>query len=138
MRLVLDTNVVVSAFLWNGAPAKLLQSLIMAEAEFFSSQLLLDELEATLSKEKLVSKIRVSGLSSLQWMALYASLCTIIQPAPLQPIAPDPDDDWVIATALSAQADMIVTGDKPFLRVGAVGTVRSVTVGEALGLVGQV
>ncbi len=49
-------------------------------------------------------------------------------------IAPDPDDDWVIATAIAAQADLIVTGDKPLLGVGSVGAIRIVGVAEALDL----
>jgi uncharacterized protein len=134
VRLVLDTNIVVSAFLWNGAPAKLLQAVVAANVELYSSDRLFKELESTLQKEKLASKIYATGLPPYQWVSRYKGLCLLIEPAPLRPIAPDPDDDWVIATAVAAEADLIVTGDKAFLRVGRVGAVRIVTVTEALEL----
>ena len=45
MRLVLDTNIVVAGFLWNGPPRHLLTLAIEGEAvELFSSEVLLDEL----------------------------------------------------------------------------------------------
>jgi hypothetical protein len=50
-------------------------------------------------------------------------------------IAPDPDDDVVIGTALAAKADLIVTGDKPLLSVTEHQGVRVVGVAQAIEIV---
>ncbi len=132
MRIVLDTNIIVSAFLWNGASARLFNKIMATEIELFSSQTMLTELGNTLNKTKLQSKIMATGIPPVAWVAKYESFCTIVTPMPAQNIAPDPDDDWVIATAIAAHADLIVTGDKPFLGIGNVGRIRIVTGIEAL------
>ena len=56
----------------------------------------------------------------------------MVRPAATPRIAPDPDDDVVIGTALAARAEMIVTGDKPLLGVGEHQGVRIVGVTEAV------
>ena len=50
-------------------------------------------------------------------------------------IAPDPDDDVVIGTALAAKAELIVTGDKPLLTVIEHQGVKIVSVAHAVGIV---
>ena len=51
MRLVVDTNVLVSAFLWQGRPGRLIELAAEKEIEIFISRALLVELAATLSKK---------------------------------------------------------------------------------------
>jgi uncharacterized protein len=134
MRLVLDTNIVISALLWNGAPSRLFGTVAETNTRLFTSAAMLSELNTTFRREKFEKIIAKTGRSSVGWVSIYKGICEIVVPDPVQPIAPDPDDDWVIATALAAEADLIVTGDKPFLGVGAVGNVRIVGVIEALEL----
>ena len=54
---------------------------------------------------------------------------------PTPRIAPDPDDDVIIGTALAAKADLIVTGDKPLLSVTVYQGVRIVGVAQALQII---
>jgi putative PIN family toxin of toxin-antitoxin system len=132
MRLVLDTNVVASGLLWNGGPKQLLQAGNHRSIQLFSSPPLLAELAHTLSYPKFRRKIAVSGLSVNQLVGLYSELAAVVQAAPVPPLAPDPDDDVVIGTALAAMADLIVTGDRALLSVGRYEGVRIVSVSEAL------
>lgn len=132
MRLVLDTNIVVSAFLWDGMPSRLLARIIEDAVSLTVSNEMMLELDDVLSRKKLQPRFAASKWTAETVLATYAAMATSVLPGPRMPIAPDPDDDWVIATAVAAQADLIVTGDKPFLNVGAVGSVRIVTVAEAL------
>jgi len=67
----------------------------------------------------------------------YAALAALVRPSPISRIAPDPDDDAVIATALAAKADWVVTGDKPLLSVTEYQGVRIVGVSQALQIVGS-
>jgi putative PIN family toxin of toxin-antitoxin system len=137
MRLVLDTNVVVSALLWDGGPRKLLSAGRRGEVELYSSAQLLRELTDVLSRRKFHSKIAASQLSVDQIVDLYAELAALVRPVPVPRIVSDPDDDAVIATALAAKADLIVTGDKALLSIDTYENLRVVSVAEALRLTVQ-
>lgn len=139
MRLVLDTNIVFSGLLWDGAPSRLINLIIHENIALFTSAELLGELNDVLMRDKHQHLIARGGATPSSLLIDYSNLCHIVNPASLPvPIAPDPDDDWVIATALAAQADLIVTGDKPFLGVGAVGSIRIISVGDALAVIESV
>ncbi len=108
MRLVLDTNVVTSALLWNGPPRQLLRAGRGGEVTFFSSAPLLAELTDILSRPKFDRKIAASLLSVDQIVDLYAELVALVRPTLVPRLAPDPDDDVVIGTALAAKADSLL------------------------------
>jgi uncharacterized protein len=132
---VLDTNVVFSGLLWNGAPSRLINLIIGEDMSLYTSAELLGELNDVLMRDKQQHLIARVGATPSSLLIDYSDLCTLVNPKRLPtPIAPDPDDDWVIATAVAARADYIVTGDKPFLGVEAVGAIRIITVGDALAL----
>jgi putative PIN family toxin of toxin-antitoxin system len=135
MRLLLDTNVVASAMLWGGVPRLLLQAAHEKRVTLFPSTLLLAELTYILGRRKFKKKITASMLSVDQLVDRYAALCTLVRPTPLSGIAPDPDDDVVIGTALAVQVDCIVTGDQPLLSVGTYQDVRLISVSEAVRLI---
>jgi uncharacterized protein len=135
MRLLLDTNVVASAMLWGGVPHMLLQAAHEKRVTLFTSTPLLAELTDILGRRKFEKKITASKLSVDQLVDRYADLCTLVHPAPLSGIAPDPDDDVVIGTALAAQVDYIVTGDQPLLSVGMYQGVRLIGVSKAVRII---
>lgn len=135
-RIVLDTNVVVSGLLWTGRPRELLVLGRAQEVRLFTSLQLLNELGDTLARPKFAPKFAGIGNSPAALVLGYASLAeTVACSALAQPVAPDPDDDWVLATALAARADLIVTGDKPLLDVSALEQTKIVGVGEALTII---
>jgi uncharacterized protein len=132
VRVVLDTNVVASAILWGGTPRLLLQAAREKRVELFTSTAMLAELTDILGRRKFAKKISASGLSIDQLVEGYALLASVMRPTATPRIAPDPDDDVVIGTALAAKADLIVTGDKPLLTVAEHQGVRFVGVSEAV------
>ncbi len=132
MRVVLDTNVVASAILWGGVPRLLLQAAREKRIEIFTSTPMLAELTDILGRRKFARKIAASLLSIDQLVEGYAQLASVVRPAATPRIAPDPDDDVVIGTALAAKAELIVTGDKPLLTVIEHQGVRIVGVSEAV------
>ena len=138
MRLVLDTNVVASAVLWGGVPRLLLQTGREKRVELFTSAALLAELTDILGRRKFDKKIAASTMTVDQLVDRYAALAALVRPTPTPRIAPDPDDDVVIGTALAAKADLIVTGDKPLLSVAEYQGVRIVGVSQALQIIGSV
>ena len=116
LRLVLDTNVVVAGLLWNGPPRRLLQAAIDGEVNLFSSAVLLDELAHTLGYAKFTKRIESFGTSIAALAAQYAALVNPVAPASvLRVAANDADDDHVIAAAVAARAELIVTGDRRHL-----------------------
>jgi predicted nucleic acid-binding protein len=63
-------------------------------------------------------------------------LAEVIVPPPLpQPVCRDPDDDHVLACALAAQADLIVSGDADLLNLREYQSIRIVAAAEALRLI---
>lgn len=116
LRLVLDTNVVVAGLLWNGPPRRLLQAAIDGEVNLFSSAVLLGELANTLGYTKFTKRIESFGTSIAALAAQYAALVNPVAPASvLRVAANDADDDHVIAAAVAARAELIVTGDRRHL-----------------------
>lgn len=116
MRLVVDTNVLVSAFLWQGTPGRLLELATEKEIELFTSRALLDELADTLAKKKLAKPVLATGLTADQMLRNYRRLVTLVTARRLmQKVSRDTDDDVVLACALAARADLIVSGDDDLL-----------------------
>ncbi len=118
--------------LWGGTPRLLLLAARDWRIEIFTSTPMLAELADILGRSKFARKIAASQLSVDQLAQGYAQLASVVRPAATPRIAPDPDDDVVIGTALAARAEMIVTGDKPLLGVGEHQGVRIVGVTEAV------
>jgi len=135
MRVVLDTNVVASAILWGGTPRVLLQAAREKRVDLFTSTAMLAELTDILGRRKFDKKIAASGLTIDQLVDGYAQLAALVHPSPVSRIAPDPDDDVVIGTALASKAEFIVTGDKPLLTVIEHHGVKVIGVAQAIGVV---
>ena len=117
LGLVLDTNIVVAGLLWNGPPRRLIEWAIEGAAvELFSSPVLLDELAHTLGYSKFAGRIESFSTSIAALMAQYTALVSLVMPASVpRVVANDADDDHVIAAAVAARAELIVTGDRKHL-----------------------
>ena len=132
-RLVLDTNVVVSAILWGGKPGELIAAAGDSRVRLHASAALLDELRATLQRPKLAAPMEAKELTADVIVADYRRLVTLMRRAlPTGSWSRDPDDDRVIACALAARADFLVTGDADLLTLRAVEGVRIVSPAELL------
>lgn len=135
LRAVFDTNIVVSALLWTGAPRLLFDTASTGRLSLISSLPLLDELEDVLARAKLDGPVAKVGVARPALIQSYASLTYLVAPAPVVGIAPDRDDDIVIGTAIAGGAEIIVTGDKPLLGVGTYRGVRIVSATSAIELI---
>ncbi len=135
MRLVIDTNVAASALLWSGTPRVLLDAAREKRVGLYTSLPLLAELTDILLRQKFEKKIAASTFSIDQLVDRYAELATLVRAEVVPRVAPDPDDDVVIGTALAARADFVVTGDLPLRKVNEYMGVRIVRVYEAIGLI---
>lgn len=132
MRLVLDTNIVASGLLWDGTPARLIDAAQAGAIEIYTSRILLAELTRILKRAKFAKVIAASGVGLEGLVLGYAELATPVEPLPIPPtILADPDDDHVLACALAADAELIVSGDKHLLGLGAFKDIEIITAAQA-------
>ena len=110
MKIVLDTNVLIAAFIAHGACNELLEHCALNH-EIVLSPFILDEF-----RNKLVDKFGFTSREAGGAVRLLKSRCQTVTPPPLdKPTCRDPDDDNVIAAALAAACDCIVSGDRDLL-----------------------
>jgi len=115
MRVVLDTNVLVAAFVAHGACNELLEHCVLSH-EVILAPFIIREF-----KEKLVEKFGLTAAEASRAVRLLKSRCIIINPKKLpESVCRDPDDDNIIATAVSGSCACIVTGDNDLLVLNAV------------------
>jgi putative PIN family toxin of toxin-antitoxin system len=133
VRLVLDTNVTVSGLLWQGNPGKLIDAAHAVLVTLHTSAPLLAELRDVLHREKFAKPLAALGLAATVMFEGYAALATVVVPAILPPtIVEDPDDDAVLACAVAAEADYIVSGDPHLLKLQQFRNIPIVTPTQAV------
>lgn len=133
MRIVLDTNVVLSALLWRGTPYQLLDAIRShGEARFFTSPALLDELADVLTRPSATKRLAIIGKTAREVLADYIEAVEVVEPEHVPRVVPDDaDDDQVIAAAIAAGADWIVSGDADLLSMGIYQDIPIITVAHA-------
>ena len=110
MRIVLDTNVLIAAFIARGVCHRLLEHCI-GHHTLVTSEFILNEV-----REKLVEKFKYMPEVTDEVIALLRSRMEIVMPALLDaPVCRDADDDNILATAVTGNCKCIVTGDKDLL-----------------------
>lgn len=112
MKIFADTNVLVSAFTARGLCADLLE-VILADHQLMTGEFVLQELKRVLTKKLKVPERKVSNV--LQFLRNHH-----IEPIPDKPSevkVRDEDDRWVLESAIRAEADILVTGDKDLLDI---------------------
>lgn len=110
MKIFIDTNVLVSAFTARGLCADLIE-VILSDHQLMTGEFVLDELERVLLAKLNIPQDKVSA--TLSFIRNHH-----IEPIPEQPSKikiRDDDDRWVLESAIKAQADILVTGDKDLL-----------------------
>jgi len=135
VRLVLDTNVVVSGLIWGGPPKRLLDLAVSGDVALFSSTALLDELAGVLERRKFVAVLASRDVTVAFLTQRYGAVTTLVAPARVSRTVPaDADDDQVMAAALSAGEDAIVSGDGHLRALDPCRGIRIVSPAAALEL----
>lgn len=133
MRLVLDTNTALSGLLWGGTPGRLIDAGEAGQVELVGSTALLSELQGVLSREKFSRQLAKRKLAVADVFDGYAALVKVVAAARIAPtITRDPADDQVLAVALAAGADLIVSGDAHLLDLKRFQGIEIVTAAVAI------
>lgn len=137
MRVVADTNTVLSAFLWGGPPKAVLDAARAQHITLFASAALLAELEDVLSRDKFAARIIRIETTPATLLRQYRALIHLVRPTAIAPTSRDPDDDHVLACALGARAELIVSRDKDLLDLGTFHAIRILKAAPTLALIAQ-
>lgn len=131
MRVVLDTNVLVSALISGGKPSRLLEAIVLRGHSLVLSDPIIEELSSVARDDKIA---RYAGeeeysafLKTLLAKASFVQLKSRVNVF-------DDADDLVLGTAKDGRADLIVTGDKHMLELKTFRGIEIITVDRALRL----
>lgn len=134
MRIVADTNVLISALMFAGLPGAFLQLGLERQFTLVTSKALLDELA-----EKLVAKFGMSEPDARAVQSRLESAGDLIEPKfTLHVVKDDPDDNRVLECAVAGKADFVVSGDRHLLRVGEYDGIPIMTVRQFLERTGLI
>jgi len=113
MRIVADTNLFIASIFWSGAPCDIVQQALEGKIEIIVSQAILNKVRKVLKDP--TEKFALSEQETddiVDCIRLYAH---VINPTVAVDVVRDPKDNHIIACALAAKADCIVTRDKDLL-----------------------
>ena len=114
MRVFLDTNVLVAAFATRGLCADVLR-IVLAEHDLITGEVVLEEL-----RDVLAQRLKSPPGTVADIMALLRAQEVVPKPAkPSSLPIRDPDDRWILASAVAGGADVLVTGDQDLLAIAA-------------------
>jgi putative PIN family toxin of toxin-antitoxin system len=112
VRIVLDTNVILAAFIARGVCHHLIEHCIRNH-DLVTSQFILNEVH-----EKLVEKFKYTSETADEVLRLLRSQMEVVMPASLDvPVCRDADDDNILATAVAGNCECLLTGDKDLLSI---------------------
>jgi putative PIN family toxin of toxin-antitoxin system len=114
LLVVVDTNVFVSIFQFGGRIGEILDLALQGAVELCTSQPMIEELRGVLQEKFHWSAERVDAATET-----LLRFCHLIDPREPLKVCRDPDDDRVLECALAAGAEVIVSGDRDLLDLGA-------------------
>jgi len=110
-RIVLDTNVIVSALVFGGVPRSVLELAESGQCELFYSESIQNEVRRVLTEKFSWAPARLHEVLPVLW-----NMGELVTPrVTVRAVPNDPDDDRILECALAANASFIVSGDRHLL-----------------------
>ena len=134
MKIVLDTNVLVSGFLWKGNESKIIIKCIEGKLKNYTSLDILEEFERVLAYEKFqLTSREIEGLIS---KVIFFSII-IIPEIKVHIIKEDLTDNIFLECALAGSVNYIVSGDNHLLKLKDFKNMKIVKAKELLKIIGE-
>ncbi len=134
MLVVLDTNILISAFLSEkGSPYKALLLWFEGEYKLVTSEWQIEEFRKSTRYKRLRERLEPALVG--RFVNLLRVQATVLTDLPTLDVSPDPDDNPILATAIKGKAQYLITGDKSdLLRLEKVQAVRILSVNDFVAL----
>lgn len=131
MKVVLDTNVLLSALIKTGKSRKLLLRLAKADVQLILSRKIIEEFLEVADDPRI--RRYVDENDAIAFLRAVGSIAVIVKvKSRFKVIKDDPDDDIILRTAYDGKADCIVSGDKHLLSLREFKGIKIATVNEML------
>jgi len=115
LKVVLDTNVLISAILFGGKPRQILEKAIRGEIRLCLSEPILEELKGVLQR----SKFDYSPEMIQFILTELTGIADFVDPSEtIKVVLEDPEDNMILECAAKAKANYIITGDFHLLKLG--------------------
>ena len=133
MKIVLDTNVLVSSSFWYGSSNLILDKAENKEIELILSREIIKEFSEVLEYEEISKKIRDKNLEMKRTIEKIVSISTIVEPSQkFDIVKEDSDDNKILECAFEGKADFIVSQDAHLLKLKEFQFIKIVTPEEFL------
>lgn len=139
IRAVYDTNILVSGTVIasQSPPAHIVDAAVAGHVQLVSSAVLIDEYLDVLSRPKFAKRLASIGKTAEELVYDYIRMVEIVDPVAIPRIADDPDDDHVLACAMSGRAAYVVSGDDHLLSIGHYQSIQICTARAFLDMLNQ-
>jgi putative PIN family toxin of toxin-antitoxin system len=142
IRVVLDTNVFVSALLVpDSPPARILEFALKGNLRLIVSPGIIKEIDLVFNYPKIKRSLKKHGLTNSE---VENTILHVLKVATITPgaeiasgVSQDPADDMVLSCAVEGQADFIISGDHDLIRLESYEGVRIVTPSTFLQLIAE-
>jgi uncharacterized protein len=129
MRVILDTNIFISSYVFGGQVEIIFEYLLEGRFEIVSCKELEDEI-----LDKLVNKFKISQ-TKFELVIKTLALAQNYQLGVINKYTRDPKNDFLVQLAIDSKADFLVSGDKDVLVLGEVGDTKIVTPSKFIELI---
>ena len=121
MRVVLDTNQHISAIIRpNGHPAQIVKLWRIGLIELAISPFILEEFEGVVHRPRIQQKNNLSDADIAEYLEVLRTSAVLVPGTiTVNAVPDDPDDNIIIACAIEAEVDMIISGDQHLLSLGS-------------------
>jgi putative PIN family toxin of toxin-antitoxin system len=132
MKLVLDTNIFISAFYWGGNSQKIFDRIINGLDELYVSDKILEEISDVMIRPKFKTG---QGTINKYIETIEKNCKKVFTEGRIKGICRDKDDDDKLECGIICNADYIITGDDDLLVLGNYETMKIITPGEYLAII---
>ena len=128
-KVVIDTNILISALGWKGKPNEIFRKVLDEEFELIISRKQIEELKEVMN----YPKFSFAEEQKSRFITLLLNVAKVVEISnKLKVIKEDPDDDVILETAVGNNADFIISGDDHLLKLKEYSNIKIVTANEFL------